>query len=250
MSFRVVIPVRYEAERLPGKALMDLAGKPMIQRVYEQCIQSGADSVVIATDNSDIKAVCEKFGATVVMTSTGHQTGTERLAEAATLLGYDDDQVVVNVHGNQPLIPPVIIHQVANNLLKHETIKVATLCEKISRTSTLLNPDNVKVVMNKRGIALYFSRAPIAWERDNFPLAEGEEFKGEHFRHIGLYAYRVGFLQEYLSWDPCPLEQMESLEQLRVLWQGGRIHVDLAKENIPLGVDSEQDLERVRSVLG
>lgn len=247
MGFRVIIPARYESTRLPGKALADIHGKPMVQWTYEQAIQSGADSVVIATDDTRIREAADKFGAQVVMTSTSHQSGTERLAEAATLLGFDDDEVVVNVQGDEPLIPPEVIHQVANNLINHENVPVATLCEKISTPALVSDPTNVKVVMNKRGFALYFSRAPIAWEHGNFPLKAGGELRGDHFRHIGIYAYRVGFLQKYLSWDPCELEQMESLEQLRVLYQGGRIHVAVAKVNIPLGVDTPEDLELVRS---
>lgn len=247
MAFRVIIPVRYQSKHLPGKPLMDVKGKSILQRVYEQCVQSGADSVVIATDDERIRDAAHDFGAQVCMTAISHQSGTERLAEAVNVLGYDDDEVVVNVQGDQPLIPPVVIHQVANNLANHENVPVATLCEKIITPSILFNPANVKVVMNRRGFALYFSRAPIAWEQNNFPLEEGKGFMGDHYRHIGIYAYRVGFLQKYLSWDPCPLEKMESLEQLRVLWQGLRIHVDIAKENIPMGVDTEADLELVRS---
>lgn len=249
MGFRVIIPVRYESTRLQGKALADIGGKPMVQRTYEQAIQSGADSVVIATDNDKIKEVAQGFGAQVCMTSPEHTSGTDRLAEAANVLGYEDDEVVVNVQGDEPLIPPVVIHQVANNLIKHESVPVATLCEKISSPKVLVSPANVKVVMNKRNFALYFSRAPIAWEKGNFPIDENGEMQGDHFRHIGIYAYRVGFLQKYLSWDPCPIEQMESLEQLRVLWQGSRIHVDIAKENIPLSVDTQEDLDQVRKLV-
>jgi 3-deoxy-manno-octulosonate cytidylyltransferase (CMP-KDO synthetase) len=249
MSFRIIIPVRYASERLPGKPLMDLAGKTILERVYQQCLQSGAESVVIATDDDRIKEAATKFGATVCMTSKSHKSGTERLAEATNVLGYEDDEVVVNVQGDEPLIPPVVIHQVATNLSLHENVRVSTLCEKIVDAKSLFNPDNVKVVMNKRGFALYFSRAPIAWERDNFPQTENTQLQGVHYRHVGIYAYRVGFLQEYLSWDPCPLEKMESLEQLRVLWYGGRIHVDIAKEHVPIGVDTLEDLEVVKKLI-
>lgn len=249
MTFRIIIPVRYASDRLPGKPLIDLGGKSILERVYQQSLQSGAESVVIATDDDRIKEAASKFGAPVVMTSKTHQSGTERLAEAATVLGYEEDEVVVNVQGDEPLIPPVVIHQVATNLSLHENVRVSTLCEKIVDTAALFNPHNVKVVMNKRGYALYFSRAPIAWERDNFPPQEDTTLTGVHYRHVGIYAYRVGFLQEYLSWDPCPLEKMESLEQLRVLWYGGRIHVDTAKEHVPIGVDTEEDLEIVRKLI-
>ncbi len=250
MTFRIIIPVRYASDRMPGKPLLDIAGKSILERVYSQCLQSGADSVVIATDDERIKEAASKFGAPVCMTSKSHQSGTERLAEAATVLGYEEDEVIVNVQGAEPLIPPVVIHQVATNLREHENVRVATLCEKITDPKDLFSADNVKVVMNKRGYALYFSRAPIAWERDNFPQKPDTKLKGVHYRHVGIYAYRAGFLQEYLSWDACPLEKMESLEQLRVLWYGGRIHVDLAKEHVPNGVDTEEDLEVVRKLVG
>lgn len=248
MSFRIIIPVRYSSDRMPGKPLMDIAGKSILERVYLQCLQSGADSVVIATDDERIKEAAAKFNAPVCMTSKSHQSGTERLAEAANVLGYEEDEIVVNVQGAEPLIPPVVIHQVANNLSGHENVRVATLCEKITDAKELFNPNAVKVVMNKRGFALYFSRAPIAWERDNFPQKPDTQLKGLHYRHVGIYAYRVGFLQEYLSWDTCPLEKMESLEQLRVLWYGGRIHVDVARERVPIAVDTEEDLEIVRKL--
>jgi len=248
MAFKVIIPVRYHSKSMPGKALMDIAGKPMIQRVYEQCIQSGADSVAIATDHVDIKKVVEKFGATACMTSTRHESGTERLAEAVAMLGYDEDEVVVNVQGNEPLIPPEVIHQVANNLLEHDNIKIATLCEQIRKPKNLFNPMIVKVVMNKRSHALYFSRAPIAWDEQHFPLAENvTELPCEHFRHVGLYAYRVGFLQEYIGWDPSPLEKVEKLEQLRALYYGTRIHVAIAKKNIPMDVNTEEDFKAIQT---
>lgn len=250
MEFRVVIPVRYDSTRLPGKALLDIAGKPMIQHVYERAVASKAESVVIATDDQRIRKVAEGFGATVCMTSPEHKSGSERLAEAVVALGYSDDDVVVNVQGDEPMIPPGIISQVANDLLDHDNIKVATLCEPIKSVEDIFNPHIVKVAMNRRGYALYFSRAPIPWVRDQFPLKPDQSFEiTEHFRHIGTYAYRVGFLQEYVSWETCPLEQMESLEQLRVLWNGGRIHVSIAKEKAPIGVDTEEDLEKVRKLL-
>ncbi len=249
MEFRVIIPVRYASTRLPGKALVEIAGKPMIQHVYERSIASGAESVVIATDDERVKKVAEDFGADVCMTSVEHQSGSERLAEAVVALGYSDDEIVVNVQGDEPMIPPGIIHQVAQDLADHDNIKVATLCEVIKNSDDLFDPNIVKVTMNRRGYALYFSRAPIPWARDQFPLKQPVTLEGEHFRHIGIYAYRVGFLQEYITWESCPLEQMEVLEQLRVLWYGGRIHVAIAKEKSPYEVNTEEDLERVRKAL-
>jgi 3-deoxy-manno-octulosonate cytidylyltransferase (CMP-KDO synthetase) len=253
MEFRVVIPVRYNSLRLPGKALLNIAGKPVIQHVYERAIASKAESVVIATDDERIKKVAEEFGANVCMTSPEHQSGSERLAETVVALGYPDDDVVVNVQGDEPLIPPAIISQVAQDLLDHDNIKVATLCEPIKNLEDLFNPDIVKVTMNRRGYALYFSRAPIPWVRDQFSMKEKQTLNNfsstEHFRHIGIYAYRVGFLQEYVGWEPCPLESLEKLEQLRVLWNGGRIHVAIAKEKSPIGIDTEEDLEKIRRLV-
>lgn len=252
MEFRVVIPVRYNSSRLPGKALLDIAGKPMIQHVYEKAVASRAESVIIATDDDRIRKVAEDFGATVCMTSPDHQSGSERLSEAIVALGYPDDDIVVNVQGDEPLIPSAIISQVAQDLIDHDNIKMATLCEPIKDVEDIFNPHVVKVTMNRRGYALYFSRAPIPWVRDKFPLKDNaqENFEiPEHFRHIGIYAYRVGFLQEYVAWEACPLEQLEGLEQLRVLWNGGRIHVAIAKEKAPIGIDTEEDLEKVRRLL-
>lgn len=249
MDFRVVIPVRYASTRLPGKPLLPIAGKPMIQHVYERAVASGAADVVIATDDERVKNAAEDFGATVVMTSPEHQSGSSRLAEAVVALGYLDDDIVVNVQGDEPLIPSTVIRQVAQDLTDHDNIKVATLCETIKNSEDLFNPNIVKVVMNRRGYALYFSRAPIPWVRDQFPVTENQPLTGEHFRHIGLYAYRVGFLQEYMAWESCALEELESLEQLRVLWHGGRVHVAISKEKIPHGVDTEVDLKKVRAIL-
>ncbi len=250
MDFHVVIPVRYESERLPGKPLVDIAGKPMVQHVYERALESGAASVAIATDDDRIREAVEKFGATVCMTAKEHRSGTDRLAEAVVALGYEDDEIVVNVQGDEPLIPPSVIHQVAHNLNKYENAKVATLYEPITSIEELLNPSNVKVALSKRGYALYFSRAPIPYERDNFAANENPtELTGEHFRHVGLYAYRVGFLQQYLEWPSSPMEKLEQLEQLRVLWNGGRVHVDKAKAAVPQDVNTKEDLEKVRKLV-
>jgi 3-deoxy-manno-octulosonate cytidylyltransferase (CMP-KDO synthetase) len=249
MEFRVIIPVRYDSKRLPGKALLDLAGKPIMQHVYERAVKSGAESVVIATDNEQIRKVAEDFGAMVCMTSPAHRSGTERLSEAIVALGCDEDEIIVNVQGDEPLIPPTAIRQVAQDLMYHDNIKVATLCEPIQNVEDLFDRNVVKVVMNRRGYALYFSRAPIPWNRDQFPLKNVKgKLQGDYFRHIGLYAYRAGFLHEYLKLEVCPLEQLESLEQLRVLWHGGRIHVAISKEKISPGVDTEEDLKKVRAL--
>lgn len=248
MEFRVIIPARYASERLPGKALLEIGGKPMIQHVYERACESGAESVVIATDDDKIYQAAKKFDAQVYMTSAEHRSGTERLSEVVVALGYENDDIVVNVQGDEPLIPPSVIQQVAEDLAAHDNVKMATLCEPIKNTDDLLNSDVVKVIMNQRNYALYFSRAPIPWMRDNFPPKEGKTLGDqEHFRHIGIYGYRVGFIQQYIEWEPCPLEKMESLEQLRVLWNGAKIHVGLAKAHVPAGVDTKEDLARVKA---
>lgn len=247
MDFRVIIPVRLNSKRLPEKALSDINGKPMIWHVYNQAVKSGARSVVIATDDANVREIAEKFGATVCMTSSQHNSGTERLSEAVTALNYESHEVVVNLQGDEPLMPAEVIRQVAEDLIVHDNTKVATVCEKITDIADLFDPAVVKVVMNKRGFALYFSRSPIPWERENFQL-EPQVMTGSHYRHVGIYAYRVGFLSEYMAFNSCDIEQQELLEQLRVLWQGYRIHISVAAKNVPLGVDTPEDLARVQAI--
>lgn len=250
-AYTVVIPARYASSRLPGKPLQDIAGKPMIQHVWEQASKSTAQQVVVATDDARIVAACEGFGAQVVMTRADHNSGTDRLAEVASQLGLAADAIVVNVQGDEPLIPPAIIDQVARNLAAHPQAGIATLAEPISGIEALFNPNVVKVVSDKTGLALTFSRAPIAWARDAF--AQSRETLPADVpwrRHIGIYAYRAGFLQDFVAWGPCWLEDTECLEQLRALWHGVRIHVDDALEAPPAGVDTAEDLERVRRILG
>lgn len=249
LEFRVIIPARYDSSRLPGKPLLEIAGKPMIQHVYERAVESGAESVVIATESEKIRKVAEDFGAHVCMTSPDHTSGTERIAEAVVALGYLEDEVIVNLQGDEPLVPPVVIRQVAEDLVRFENARVATLFEHITTAAELFDPNNVKVVMNKRGYALYFSRAPVPWDREHFPLKGQEVLKTDHFRHVGIYAYHVGFLQEYMEWAPSPLEALEKLEQLRVIWNGGRVHLTQAKEKVPQDVNSKEDLEKVRKIL-
>lgn len=249
--FRVIIPSRHASTRLPGKPLLEIGGKPMIQHVYERALESGAAEVVVATDDERIRSVALGFGAHVCMTATHHPSGTDRLAEVARLMGYADDQIIVNLQGDEPLMPPALIRQVAENLQAHTQASIATLCERIKTAGELFDPHLVKVVMDKQGYALYFSRAAIPWDRDAFTATTGElPARSEHYRHIGLYAYRAAFLQDYVQWPPCVLEQTESLEQLRALWQGRKIHVAEALEPPGIGVDVEEDLLRVRRVLG
>ena len=247
MSFVVVIPARYASTRLPGKPLADIHGKPMVQHVVEKALQSGADRVIVATDDERVQQALQSTGVEVCMTSPDHQSGTERLAEVCRHYGFAADTIIVNVQGDEQLIPPAIIRQVADNLAA-ATAPMATLSVPIRDAEEAFNPNAVKVVTDKDGYALYFSRASIPWDRDRF--AKGHEQIGDHYqRHIGIYAYRAGFIQRYVDWAPSVLEQVEALEQLRVLWYGEKIHVAQALEAPPVGVDTQADLEKVRAFL-
>ncbi|MBY7857899.1 3-deoxy-manno-octulosonate cytidylyltransferase [Vibrio fluvialis] len=247
MSFTVVIPARYQSTRLPGKPLADIAGKPMVQWVYEQAIQAGAERVIIATDDARVEQAVLAFGGTVCMTSPDHQSGTERLAEVVKLMGIEDNHIIVNVQGDEPLIPPSIIRQVADNLAASQA-PMATLAVEISHEDEVFNPNAVKVVTDKDGYALYFSRATIPWDRDNF--AKDKTVVQPLMRHIGIYAYRAGFINTYIQWPASQLEKIECLEQLRVLWYGEKIHVAVALEAPPAGVDTPEDLDAVRRIVG
>ncbi len=247
MSFTVVIPARYQSTRLPGKPLADIGGKPMIQWVYEQSLLAGAERVIIATDDARVEQAVKAFGGTVCMTSPDHQSGTERLAEVVALMGIEDDHIIVNVQGDEPLIPPAIVRQVADNLAASNA-PMATLAVKIDHESEVFNPNAVKVVTDKDGYALYFSRATIPWDRDNF-ASQDKTIVQPLMRHIGIYAYRAGFINTYINWQPSQLEKIECLEQLRVLWYGEKIHVAVALEAPPAGVDTPEDLELVRSIV-
>ena len=247
MSFVVVIPARYHSSRLPAKPLADIHGKPMIQWVSERALQAGAERVVVATDDERIAAAIAHLPVEVCMTAASHQSGTERLAEVVEKCGFSDDTVIVNVQGDEPMIPAVIIRQVAENLAQRQ-VGMATLAVPIHHAEEAFNPNAVKVVMDAEGYALYFSRATIPWDRDRFALSK--ETIGDTFlRHIGIYGYRAGFIRRYVAWAPSPLEHIEMLEQLRVLWYGEKIHVAVAEEVPGTGVDTPEDLERVRAEL-
>ncbi|WP_101775966.1 3-deoxy-manno-octulosonate cytidylyltransferase [Pasteurella oralis] len=254
-TFTVIIPARYASTRLPGKPLADIAGKPMIAHVFEKAKQSGASRIIIATDHLKVAEVARDFGAEVCMTSTQHNSGTERLAEVIEKLDIAQDEIIVNIQGDEPLIPPAIVNQVAENLSKYQ-VKMASLAVKITEPEELFNPNAVKVLTDKEGYVLYFSRAVIPWNRDQFATLHNQthtidqlKLSDHYLRHIGIYAYRAGFIQQYVQWQPTVLEQIESLEQLRVLWYGEKIHVELAQEVPPIGVDTLEDLEKVRSIL-
>ncbi|WP_027253298.1 3-deoxy-manno-octulosonate cytidylyltransferase [Photobacterium halotolerans] len=247
MAFTVIIPARYQSSRLPGKPLADIAGKPMIQWVYEQASKAGARQVIVATDDQRIADAVTSFGGEVCLTRADHESGTERLAEVVEKYQLAADEIVVNVQGDEPMIPPSIIRQVADNLARSDA-PMATLAVEIDHADEVFNPNAVKVVMDKNGYALYFSRASIPWDRDNF-AKRPQEIHQNLLRHIGIYAYRAGFINTYINWEPSTLEKIESLEQLRVLWHGEKIHVDVAIDPPPAGVDTPEDLEKVRLLI-
>jgi 3-deoxy-manno-octulosonate cytidylyltransferase (CMP-KDO synthetase) len=248
--FRVVIPARYGSTRLPGKPLLLIGGRPMIERVFRRAAASGADEVVVATDDDRIRATAKAFGADVCMTSGDHASGTDRIAEVAEKRDWSDDDIVVNLQGDEPLMPPTLLRQVALGLDRHQFAGIATLCTRIHTAHEVFDHHVVKVVVDEQGYALYFSRAPIPYHRDEFFKA-GDTLPeySDYFRHVGLYAYRVSVLRRYPQLSPCMLEQTESLEQLRALWHGIRICVQEAAEVPPLGVDTRRDLQRVEAHL-
>ncbi|MEX0446001.1 3-deoxy-manno-octulosonate cytidylyltransferase [Xenorhabdus sp. SGI246] len=242
--FTVIIPARFASSRLPGKPLADIHGKPMIVRVMERVIRSGAHRVIVATDNQAVFDAVAAEGGEVCMTSENHHSGTERLAEVIDKYQFADDEIIVNVQGDEPLIPEQIIKQVADNLAASDA-GMATLAVQIQDAGEAFNPNVVKVVMDAQGYALYFSRATIPWERDHF--MHSKETIGDNFlRHIGIYAYRAGFIRRYVQWMPSPLENIEMLEQLRVLWYGEKIHVAKALQAPGAGVDTPEDLDAAR----
>ncbi|MBA0203434.1 3-deoxy-manno-octulosonate cytidylyltransferase [Pectobacterium aroidearum] len=247
MTYTVIIPARFASSRLPGKPLADINGKPMVVHVMERALESGAQRVIVATDHPDVETAVKQAGGEVCLTRADHNSGTERLAEVIERYGFTDDDIIVNVQGDEPLIPSVIIRQVAENLAASKA-GMATLAVPIETSEEAFNPNAVKVVTDAEGYALYFSRATIPWDRERF--AQSRETIGDHFlRHLGIYAYRAGFVRRYVSWAPSQLEQIELLEQLRVLWYGEKIHVAVAKAVPSVGVDTPEDLARVRHVM-
>lgn len=247
-GFVVLIPARMSSSRLPRKALADIHGKPMVVRAAEQAAKSRAGRVVVATDHEEIFAACQAHNIEVVMTGEYHESGTTRLAEAAQLLGLSADTVVVNVQGDEPLIDPQLVDQTAAVLVENGA-PMATAAHEIHDFDEFMNPNVVKVVLCRQGRALYFSRAPIAYPRDSMRAGERTlPQAAAPLRHIGIYAYRAGFLNEYAQMSASPLENIESLEQLRVLWHGHPIAVEIVAQAPAAGVDTQEDLERVRAI--
>lgn len=249
LDYNIVIPARYASERLPGKVLLDLGGQSVLQHVWQRARASSASSVVVATDDPRVLEAACAFGAEAVMTRADHVSGSDRIAECASMLGWPDGQLVVNLQGDEPLMPPSCLDQVAALLLANPECAVASLYWPISEADEVLNPNAVKVVIGKDGHALYFSRSPVpfarAWDEVGEALLAGVEWK----RHLGLYAYRLAALKRFTGYEPSPLESVERLEQLRVLENGGRIAMAEACEFIPAGIDTAEDLERVRKLI-
>ncbi len=250
--FKVVIPARYASSRLPGKPLLDLAGKPMLWHVHQKALASSAQQVIIATDDPRIARAAERFGGQVAMTASHHRSGTDRIAEVARQQNWPADTLVVNVQGDEPLLPPGLIRQTAAALAAHPRADMATLCLALRDRREVFNPNLVKVTRDAEGFALYFSRAPIPWLRELFADTQNNAHtlpEGSHYRHLGLYAYTVGFLLKFVKLPPAPQESQESLEQLRALYHGARIYLEEAGETPGPGVDTPDDLEKVRALV-
>ncbi|MCY4045547.1 MAG: 3-deoxy-manno-octulosonate cytidylyltransferase [Cellvibrionales bacterium] len=251
-DFKVIIPARLNSSRLPRKPLAPIVGKPMVQHVFEQVKKSGATEIIIATDSPEIETIAKDFGANVCMTDPNHPSGTDRLQEVCQKMQFDDQDVIVNVQGDEPLIPSAVINQVAG-LIERSSAPMATLFEPINDTQDIFNPNVVKVVTDNHLRALYFSRAPVPWDREKFPhiddLLQQNCHQTDFKRHVGIYAYRVALLNDFVTWPQSPLESLEKLEQLRVLEHGMGIAIDKAVDSIPGGVDTPEDLDRVNALL-
>ena len=250
MSFRIVIPARFASTRLPGKPLRDICGKPMIVRVIEQAQKSDAEEVIVATDSQEIAAAIANTDVRVCITREDHQSGTERLSEVIEQMGFDDDQILINLQGDEPMMPPVCLNQVGHALENDDKVKMATLCTPLTDIEELFDPHAVKVVRDVNDFALYFTRAAVPSSRDCFNETPREmPTSQEYQRHIGLYGYRAGFIKQYLHWQSSDIEKTESLEQLRVLYYGERIKVITAEIAPGPGVDTIEDLNRVCELL-
>ncbi len=248
--FVVVIPARYASTRFPGKPLVELNGKPMVAHVVDRARESGATQVVVATDDARIASAVSAHDCQVAMTRDDHATGTDRIAEVAAQCGWDNDTIVVNAQGDEPLLPPSMIRTVAETLQKHDDASIATACHPINNIAEFLDPNAVKVIFDEAGYALYFSRAPVPWPRNAF--ADERSLLPEKlpaYRHIGIYAYRCEFLRKYATLKPVPMERFESLEQLRAMAHGYRIAVTVSNQAPPPGIDTPEDLDRLRELM-
>lgn len=244
----IVIPARFASSRLPGKPLLEIQGRAMILRVVDQARKvQGFDDLCVATDDQRIVDLCRAESVDVVITSPNHPSGTDRLSEVARIKGWAEDDIIVNVQGDEPLLPAELVIQVAKLLEEKPHCSMSTLCEQIHQLEEFQRDSIVKVVMSKFNEALYFSRSPIPYDRDAVKQVE-QKLHQHAYRHLGLYAYRVKLLQEYVKWDVGTLEQLESLEQLRVLENGHRIAIDVAQVNLPPGVDTQADLDRLNAM--
>ena len=249
VPFKVVIPARYGSTRLHGKPLLLIAGKPMIAHVCERAREAKAEQIIVATDDTRIFDAVSALGFQAVITRENHESGTERLAEVAEKLGWADETIIVNLQGDEPLLPANYIQHVAQALANQTQAGIATLAAKIYESNEIFNPNAVKVVLDKNGYALYFSRAPIPWHRATFGTTKEIPAELSYLRHIGLYAYTAGFLKKYCAWQSSPLEQIEALEQLRILWHGEKILVQTVDKTPPAGVDTLEDLQRVENII-
>lgn len=257
MNFHIIIPARFGSSRLAGKVLLDVQGKPLIQHVYERAITCGAASVAIATDDERVLSVAKGFGATVYMTDNKHECGTDRLAEVVRQYDMAEDEIIVNLQGDEALVSPSAVRKTVQAMIDNPSAAMTTLCTPITEYEEIFDPNVVKVVVNKNGYALNFSRAPIPWNRKEFSFSNIEHKISKsaapnvnltgYNRHVGLYAYRARTLKLYAEWEKSPLEDIELLEMLRVLWHGEKIHVSMIDEVLPPGVDTEADLHRLRA---
>lgn len=248
-DYQIIIPARYHSERLPGKPLLPVNGKPMLQHVYEQAMQTQAQGIIIATDHDEIAALARTWGAQVCMTAPTHLSGTDRIAEVIETLKLPDDTIIVNVQGDEVLIPPENINCVATLCHEDPNAAASTLYEPIETIDDIFDPNIVKVVFNKAGLAQYFTRAPVNWEREHFGQTKNQTWKYPHYRHVGLYAYRAGALRWYVKARPSEDEMAEKLEQLRFLWHGQSIRIAKAPVSSPPGIDTKADLARIEQSL-
>ena len=247
-SFHVIIPARYQSSRLPGKALLTIGDKPMIQHVYERCQLSKASNIVVATDDQRIVDVVDQFGGKAVMTSKSHQSGSDRIAQACRVLKLDSSDVVVNVQGDEPDMPAPLIDQVAQSLIDDDVAVMSTACAPLDSHEQVCDPSVVKVVRDAQGHAIYFSRATIPWVRSQTSSDLADNAMSHIFRHLGIYAYSAGYIQQFAEQPVCAIENLEKLEQLRVLWQGQKIRCVDAIEVPGPGIDTAEDLQRVRAL--